>query len=107
MHGPSFGPNSWNGTRAPRSYLLGCRCPRMRHVSSSSWTNRVTAENADRKRLSTSALVQFLARTQMSFGGEPERMLRSSKSESFETMVKPLLLAYSHIASSSVLANPH
>src|SRR6266481_8075536 len=47
--------------------------------------NRFTEENAARRRLSTSALVQFLARIQMSFGGEPERILRSSKSESFET----------------------
>jgi len=54
-----------------------------------------------------SEVVQLRVRTQMSLGGAPERTLRSSKSESFETIVKPLVLAYSQIAASSVLPNPH
>src|SRR5258708_34160660 len=53
---------------------------------------RATSGNAARKRLTISELVQLGTRTQMSFGGTPKRTLRSSKSESFETMVKPLAL---------------
>jgi len=45
--------------------LIALTASRMKQDSLSSWTNLVTAENADRKRLFTSVLVQFLARIQM------------------------------------------
>src|SRR6202011_3870724 len=43
----------------------------------------------------------------MNFGGAPKNKLRSSKSESLETMVRPCFLAYSQIASSVALPRPH
>ena len=54
----------------------------------------------------TAALLQFGMRNQITFGGLPHNTLRSWKSESFETIVKPCDLAYSHTSESLALLNP-
>src|SRR5437899_3347053 len=58
-------------------------------------------------RVTISELLHLGTRTQMSVGGNTKTTLRASKSEAFETMVKPFAFAYSQIAAPSLPPNPH
>jgi hypothetical protein len=61
---------------------------------------------APRIHAAISLVDEFGMRNQMTFGGLPHKTLRSWKSESFETIVKPSRRAYSQMASSSALPSP-
>ena len=67
--------------------------------------SRITG-SAPRIHAAISVVDEFGMRSQMTFGGLPHKTLRSWKSESFETIVKPSRPAYSQMAWSSALPSP-
>ncbi len=64
--------------------------------------NRSTSLREILKTSATAELLQFGMRSQITFGGLPHNTLRSWKSESFETIVKPCDLAFPKLPSRSL-----
>ncbi len=87
-------------------YLCDAYLPSSKQVSSSSSRNRCISKILERNTRSTSCVEQFPNRIQMTFGGAPAKTLRSKKSESFDTIVSPCSLAYSHTRSSLAPPSP-